>query len=240
MAQAAEARGFKIMVGSMVGTSLAAAPALLLAQLCRLGRPRRAAAAGPRSRAAARHPGRLDQPAAAGAVGLDSPSAPRRPAARRRPSRATASRRPCSRSRRRTSAPGTPRRPSCGEQRARDQPDDERRRWRKSRRGPARFLPMIRHGAGNEQHGAEMGCAVGEAVQELIGNSKASGGSKPWPSSARPTLPAPVTIAGRRRSGARRRPIGRTAAPRRRRRWPQRCRPIRRTALRCQCSAPNV
>jgi L-alanine-DL-glutamate epimerase-like enolase superfamily enzyme len=31
MAQAAKARGFKIMVGSMVGTSLAAAPALLLA-----------------------------------------------------------------------------------------------------------------------------------------------------------------------------------------------------------------
>ena len=32
MAQAAKARGFKIMVGSMVATSLAAAPALLLAR----------------------------------------------------------------------------------------------------------------------------------------------------------------------------------------------------------------
>ena len=54
---AAEARalGLKIMVGSMVATSLSMAPALLVAQNARLGRSRRAAAARPRPRARARY-----------------------------------------------------------------------------------------------------------------------------------------------------------------------------------------
>ena len=49
LAREARAAGFKIMVGCMVATSLSMAPALLLPRR-RLGRPRRASSAGPRSR----------------------------------------------------------------------------------------------------------------------------------------------------------------------------------------------
>ena len=56
MADAAQALGFEIMVGCMVATSLAMAPAMLLAPAGALRRSRRAAAAGarPRRRAALR------------------------------------------------------------------------------------------------------------------------------------------------------------------------------------------
>ena len=50
MADAAKALGFEIMVGCMVATSLAMAPAMLLAPMARIRRSRRAAAAGARSR----------------------------------------------------------------------------------------------------------------------------------------------------------------------------------------------
>ena len=91
MAQAAQASGFKIMVGSMVATSLAAAPALLLA-----GYADWVDLDGPLLLARDRDPpldhrGRLDQPAAAGAVGLAAPPPRPRPStAPRRPSRAAA------------------------------------------------------------------------------------------------------------------------------------------------------
>ena len=73
MADAAQALGFEIMVGCMVATSLAMAPAMLLASAGALRRSRRAALAGarPRRRAALRRQPGL--PARSGALGLTGP-----------------------------------------------------------------------------------------------------------------------------------------------------------------------
>ena len=50
MADAAHALGFEIMIGCMVATSLAMAPAMLLAQQAQIRRSRRSPAAGARPR----------------------------------------------------------------------------------------------------------------------------------------------------------------------------------------------
>ena len=70
LAREAKARGLSIMVGCMLGTSLGMAPAALLAEGRRFRRSRRAAAARPRSRAAAPLRRQPDAPAHAGAVGI--------------------------------------------------------------------------------------------------------------------------------------------------------------------------
>ena len=79
MADAAQALGFEIMIGCMVATSLAMAPAMLLAQSGPIRRPRRSPAAGarPRWRAALRRQPGLS--AGSRLVGLMGEPVPRQP-----------------------------------------------------------------------------------------------------------------------------------------------------------------
>ena len=77
---AARAAGFGIMVGCMVGTSLAMAPAVLVAQGADGHRSRRAAAARARPVAGARLRRLAGVTARAGALGLTQPKAGRAPA----------------------------------------------------------------------------------------------------------------------------------------------------------------